>query len=204
MFTAQHRQTISDTPVHRMPVFMAGKQLATGAEVRIYRLVAVTMPSSGSEPERALLALQRYQPLIDYLAQRMGEYNRHVRTAAELDEDASRLAQRHGLSLEHVRRMLPRDVRQPNALLRPFVVRAVCGERIEIHVTNHTQLPMRLALLDDDYGIQQSAEQPPLAPGETGVSFWQCKETGIFPIFNEACPQVLQHQCLLGVLMIEP
>lgn len=204
MFATQHHRNISDQPIHRMPAFMASKQFAPSAEARVYRLVTVTMPGSGAEPERVLLALQRYQPLLDYFVQRMSINERPVRTSTELDEDASQLAQRHALSVEHVRRMLPGDIHQPNALLRPFVLRAVRNEHIEVHVTNHTSQSMQLALLDDDYGIQQSLEQPPLQPGEEGVYTWQCSETGIFPIFNEACPDRMQHRCLLGVLMIEP
>jgi hypothetical protein len=204
MFATQYHRSVSDQSMHQMQAFMASKQLAPSAEARVYRLVAVTMPGSGAEPERVLLALQRYQPLLDYLAERMGGSERPVRTSTELDEDANKLAQRHALSVEHVRRMLPRDVRQPNSLLRPFVLRAIRNERIEVHVMNHLQQPMQLALLDDDYGIQQSLEQSPLQPGEEGVYTWQCSETGIFPIFNEACPDGMQHRCLLGVLMIEP
>ena len=117
--------------------------------------------------------------------------------------DAQRLAQRHGIGVDYVRRMLPKDIRQPNALLRPFVLRAVRGEQIEIHVTNRTHCLMQLALLDDDCGIQPHAE-PALAPGESGVFRWQCKQTGIYPIFNAACTATEQPHCLLGVLMIEP
>lgn len=204
MFATQHYQAISDKPMHRMPTSLATRQLVCGVDVRVYRLVTVKMPGSGAEPERVLLALQRNHALLDYLAQRMSSSERPVRTSAELDEDAIELARRHALSVEHVRRMLPRDVRQPNALLRPFVLRAVRSERIEVHVTNHTQQPMQLALLDDDYAIQQAVEQPPLQPGEEGVYIWQCSETGIFPIFNEACPDGMQNRCLLGVLMVEP
>ena len=205
MLNTSYRHSVSETPLHRVPAYAASKQMTPGAESRIYRLVVMTMPRLGSEPERAFLSLQRNQPILDYLVKRMSEAERPVYTVAELDRDADRLARRYGLSFEHVRRMLPKDVRQPNNLLRPFVLRSIRSEQIEIHVTNRTSSPMNLALLDDDYGIQQSAEQPhPLAPGESGVYFWQCKQTGIYPIFNEACPKAQQQRCLLGVLMIEP
>ena len=188
MLTAYHRQTVSATPLHRLPAHTASKQTLPGAEMRIYRLMAMTLPPFSSEPERALLTLQRNLPLLEYLAQRMNAAEHSVHTASELDADADLLARR-----------------QPNNLLRPFVLRAVRGEQIEVHVINHTQSPLHLALLDDDYGIQQTAEQQhPLAPGASGVYFWQCKQTGIYPIFNEACPRALQQRCLLGVLMIEP
>ena len=205
MLSAYYRHTTSETPLHRVPAYAASKQMAPDAESRIYRLVVMTMPRIGSEPERAFLSLQRNQPILDYLVQRMSESERPMRTIAELDGDADRLARRYALPFEHVRRMLPRDIRQPNTLLRPFVLRATRSEQIEIHVTNCTPAPMALALLDDDYGIQQRAELlHPLAPGESGVYCWQCKQTGIYPIFNEACPKTAQQRCLLGVLMIEP
>ena len=209
MFAAYHRQIagvspVGDSPVHRMPVFMTGKPLAVDIEERVYRLVAVLLPAGNGEPERPLFALKRFAPLVEYLAQRMGESAISLRTMAELEEDATRLARRHGLSLEHVRRMLPADVRQPNALLRPFVVRAVRGEHIQVQVANHTPMSLQVALLDDDYGIQQTGDPLTLAPGETGVYSWQCKETGIFPIFNKACASSASRHCLLGVLMVEP
>lgn len=205
MLTAYHRQTVSATPLHRLPAHTASKQTMLGAEMRIYRLMAITLPPFNSEPERGLLTLQRNLPLLEYLVQRMNVVEHLVRTASELDVDAELLARCYGLAFEQVRRMLPKDIRQPNNLLRPFVLRAVRGEQIEVHVSNRTQSPLHLALLDDDYGIQQTAEQQhPLASDESGIYFWQCKQTGIYPIFNEACPRALQQRCLLGVLMIEP
>jgi hypothetical protein len=205
MLTAYHRQTVSATPLHRLPAHTASKQTMLGAEMRIYRLMAITLPPFNSEPERGLLTLQRNLPLLEYLVQRMNAVEHLVRTASELDVDAELLARCYGLAFEQVRRMLPKDIRQPNNLLRPFVLRAVRGEQIEVHVSNRTQSPLHLALLDDDYGIQQTAEQQhPLASDESGIYFWQCKQTGIYPIFNEACPRALQQRCLLGVLMIEP
>lgn len=193
----------AQTPQHRRP-FNPGRQ-ATRAEteMRIYRLVVMTLPQAEGGPERPFLALQRNLPILDYLVRRLREPGRPVRASADLDEDAQRLAQRHGFGVDYVRRMLPKDIRQPNPLLRPFVLRAVRGEQIEIHVTNRTCALMQLALLDDDFGIQPHAE-PALAPGESSVFRWQCKQTGIYPIFNAACTASEQPHCLLGVLMIEP
>jgi len=197
-----HRQPDAATPLHRVPLF-TGNKPAAGAETRIYRLIAMTMPHASNDAARPFLSLQRNQPILDYLAQRLAEVEHPVHTQAELDSEADRLAHCYGLGYDYVRRMLPRDIRQPNPLLRPFVLRAVRGEQIEIHVTNRTQSMMQLALLDDDYGIQQRAEQL-LAPGESGVYRWHCRQTGIYPIFNAACPSAQQPHCLLGVLMIEP
>lgn len=203
MLAAHYHHNTAETPKHRMPVYPVCKAVAPEAEARVYRLVAMTMPQAGGGAERPFLALQRNQPILDYLAQRLSELERPVRTGADLDNDAQRLAQRHGFGLDYVRRILPKDIRQPNALLRPFVLRAVRGEQIEIHVVNRTQCLMQLALLDDDYGIQPRAE-PTLAPGESASFYWQCKQTGIYPIFNAACIATEQPHCLLGVLMIEP
>ena len=161
---ATHRQSVFDSPAHRMPAFMAGKSIAVNTEERVYRLVAVSLPAGHGELERAVLALHRYAPLVEYLAQRMSDHEHPIRTTDELEGDAVRLAQRHGLSLDQVRRMLPRDARQSNSLLRPFVLRAVRGERIQVHVTNRTHLPLQVALLDDDFGIQQTTEPRMLTP----------------------------------------
>lgn len=191
------------TPQHRRPVSSVKQSMSAETELRVYRLVIMTLPQAGGDAERPFLALQRNLPILDYLVQRLREVECPVRTGADLEEDARRLAQHHGLGVDYVRRMLPKDIRQPNPLLRPFVLRAVRGEQIEIHVTNRTQSPMQLALLDDDFGIQPHAE-PVLAPGESSVFRWQCKQTGIYPIFNAACTATEQPHCLLGVLMIEP
>ncbi|MCS6826961.1 MAG: hypothetical protein NZ553_10135 [Caldilinea sp.] len=190
----QHRNPMQSTVRHPIPDRAA----------RLYRLTAVMMPAGDNVDERPVLTLQRYQPLIDYIAQRMKDPTHSLRSPAQLDEDAASLSQRYGLSLNQVRRMLPSDVRQPHGWLRPFVVRAVRGEWIELHIANHTLQPLEIALLDDDYGIQQEGAQQMLAPGETGVYRWHCKETGIFPIFNKSCLSNARPRSLLGVLMIEP
>lgn len=203
MLATHHFYNATETPHHRRPFVTAQKSMSAETELRVYRLVVMTMPQAGSDAERPFLTLQRNLPILDYLAQRLSEAERPVRASAELDMDAQRLAQRYGFGVDYVRRMLPKDIRQPNPLLRPFVLRAVRGEQIEIHVTNYTRCLMQLALLDDDFGIQPHTE-PVLTPGESSVFYWQCKQTGIYPIFNAACTATEQPHCLLGVLMIEP
>lgn len=203
MLSTYHRQTPFESPTHRHQPHVT-QPVSGVAEMRIYRLVVTTAPEHGGRTGRALLVLQRNQPILDYLAQRMVDTARPTRTQGELEADAALLAQRHGLPSGHVLRMLPRDVRQPNPMLRPFVLRAARGEHIELNVTNRTGAAMALALLDDDHGIQQPASQPQLDPGARGAYFWHCKEAGIYPIYNEACKDPSPHRCLLGVLMIEP
>lgn len=204
MLTSYHRQAPYESPTHRRQPHATAQLLPAGAEMRVYRLVVTTTPERSGQRGRALLVLQRNQPILDYLAQRMADTAQPTRTPGELEADAALLGQRHGLPTGHVLRMLPRDVRQPNPMLRPFVLRAARGEQIELHVTNRTGSALALALLDDDHGIQQPAGQPPLEPGARGAYFWHCKEAGIYPIYNEACKDASQHRCLLGVLMIEP
>lgn len=202
---ATHTQsTMSHAWTHRNPMQPMVRHSISERAARVYRLAAAMMPVGDGISERPVLTLQRYQPLIDYIVQRMKDPARSVRSPAQLDEDAAYLSQRYGLSLNQVRRMLPVDVRQPHGWLRPFVIRAVRGEWIELHITNHTSQPLEVALLDDDYDIQQGGAQQALAPGETGVYRWHCKETGIFPIFNKNCLSNSRPQSLLGVLMIEP
>ena len=88
MLSAYTRHTTSEMPLHRIPAYAAGKQVTPGAESRIYRLVVMTMPRIGSELERAFLSLQRNQPILDYLVQRMSESECPMRIPAELDIDA--------------------------------------------------------------------------------------------------------------------
>lgn len=204
MVTTCHFQMLHQTPMHRSASLPMESHHAA-LESRLYRLVAMIMPAADGNPERVFLALQRHRPILDYLLARMREEQQFVRSTAELEMDARQLSHHAGLSHEHVRRMLPIDVRQPHTLLRPFVLRAVRGERIELHITNCTQGLMQLALLDDDYGIAcATACQSPLAVNESGVYYWHCNQTGIYPIFNQACTKRSHHRCLLGVLMIEP
>lgn len=210
MLATYHRHAGTASTVHCPPIAAVGRRAERDAEARIHHLVAVALPASGDDPERALLSLQHYHPLLEYLAQRLQDAEHPRRSAAELDAAAEHLAKRHHMAAAQVRRMLPHDIRQPHLLLRPIVLRAVCGERMQVRVTNRLPTPLQLALLDDDYGIQDDAIHQmtgrplTLAPGEAGAYHWLCRQTGIFPIYNEACPQTRQHHCLLGVLMIEP
>ena len=204
MTATRMHPSMSNAWQHRNPVQPVVRHPIADRTVRIYRLAAVMMPAGDAPEERPVLTLQRHQPLIDYIAQRMKDPTRSMRSSAQLDEDAAHLSQRYGLSLSQVRRMLPADVRQPHSWLRPFVVRAVRGEWIELHIANHTSQPLEIALLDDDYDIQQGGGLQMLAPGETGLYRWHCKETGIFPIFNKSCLSNARPRSLLGVLMIEP
>lgn len=210
MLATYHRHPVAASTVHCPPIETAGRRAERNIEVRIRHLVAMALPAYGDDPARALLSLQHYHPLLEHLAQRLQDAEQRVRSEAELDDDAERLAKRYHMAVAEVRRMLPNDIHQPHPLLRPIVLRAVCGERMEVRVANRLPTPLQLALLDDDYGIQDDGAQQlksrplTLAPGEDGAYHWLCRQTGIFPIYNGACPQTQQHHCLLGVLMIEP
>jgi hypothetical protein len=88
---------------------------------------------------------------------------------------------------------------------RPFVVRAMLGERIEVQVTNYlAHLPLSLALVDDDFGIMDGADAPVLAHGETHTYCWNCCHAGVYPMYNRACPDPVERRSLLGVLIVEP
>ena len=122
-----------------------------------------------------------------------------------MDADARQLAQAIGLPEEKVRPLLPVDVRQPHPLLRPLVVRATVGERIQISVTNRlADRALSLALVDDDYGIQDYGDASPIVNGETRTYLWRCLHTGVYPIYNPAGASLAEQRCLLGVLIIEP
>lgn len=202
---AHHRQPAFDLTARRRAAVAPVSLPEMGTPARVYRLSAVPAPRSGSEAGRAILTLQRHQAIVEYLQRRLSHAGDAMRSSEQLDCDAQVLAQHCGLAIEKVRRLLPEDARQTHSLMRPFVMRAVRGERIELHVSNRLPGPLLLALLDDDFGIQQGASsQRPLDAGERGVFLLTCKQTGIFPIYNQACPQGSANRCLLGVLMIEP
>lgn len=200
---AQHRQPAAELTAHRLSAATPVRD--TGAAARIYNLAAVPAPGAACETGRAILTLHRHQPIVEYLQRRLSQAGDAMRSSEQLDYDAQTLSQNCGLALDKVRRLLPEDARQTHNLTRPFVIRAVRGEQLELHVNNRLPGPLLLALLDDDFGIQHSAShQRPLEAGERGVYLLACKQTGIFPIYNQACPQNTANRCLLGVLMIEP
>ncbi len=88
---------------------------------------------------------------------------------------------------------------------RPFVVRASLGERIQVQVTNLlVDMPLFLALVDDDYGIIEDCEVAALAQGETHCYVWNCRHAGVYPMYNLMCPDPVERRSLLGVLIVEP
>jgi hypothetical protein len=90
-------------------------------------------------------------------------------------------------------------------LTKPFVLRAILGESIQTQVTNllpHT--PLCLALVDDDYAILEVSGAAAILPGETCTCTWRCRQAGIYPIYNRACPDPVERRNLLGVLIVEP
>lgn len=201
---AQHRQPVAELTAHRLTALPAPVP-DMGVTARVYNLAAVPVPGAGADVGRAILILQRHQPIVEYLQRRLSQAGDVVRSNEQLDSDARSLSHNCGLAPDKVRRLLPEDARQTQSLTRPFVIRAVRGEQIELHVANHLPGPLWLALLDDDFGIQHGASQRhPLDPGERGIVLLTCTQTGIFPIYNQACPQTVANRCLLGVLMIEP
>lgn len=88
---------------------------------------------------------------------------------------------------------------------RPFVLRAGLGERIQVQVTNLlADVPLFLALVDDDYGIMEDCEVAALAYGETHSYVWNCRHAGVYPMYNFMCPDPVERRSLLGVLIVEP
>jgi hypothetical protein len=89
--------------------------------------------------------------------------------------------------------------------MRPFVLRARLGERIQLQVTNlldHCLLS--LALVDDDYGIMESCGALSIEHGETGIYTWNLRHAGVYPMYNNACSDPMERRSLLGVLIVEP
>jgi hypothetical protein len=89
--------------------------------------------------------------------------------------------------------------------VRPFVLRASLGERIQVQVTNWlADTPLCLALVDDDYGIMEGCDVSGIACGETHTYVWNCRHAGVYPMFNLVCPDPVERRSLLGVLIVEP
>jgi hypothetical protein len=89
--------------------------------------------------------------------------------------------------------------------MRPFVLRASLGERIQMQVTYLlADTPLFLALVDDDYGIMEDCEVSAIAYGETHTYVWNCRHAGVYPMFNLVCPDPVERRSLLGVLIVEP
>lgn len=89
--------------------------------------------------------------------------------------------------------------------MRPFVLRASLGERIQVQVTNLLEnMPLFLALVDDDFGIMEDCEVAALAYGETHTYVWDCRHAGVYPMYNLMCPDPVERRSLFGVLIVEP
>lgn len=200
MIAIQHRNvTPMPATYHRFPA-----STGTGVADRHYNLVVASVTDSKAAL-RPILALHRHLPLIDYLGRRLASAPAAARSADQLDADARALSPVVGLSEEKVRPLLPADVRQPHPLLRPLVMRAALGERIQISVTNRlAERALSLALVDDEYGIQEQSDAAPIVNGETRTYVWRCLHAGVYPIYNRAGVSLAEQRCLLGVLMIEP
>ncbi len=191
--TAQHKPAVAPAPL-RTP----------DPTTRVYNLSAVTVPDVDGEAKQAILTLQRHQPIMEYLQRRLSQDGDAVRSSEQLDRDAQALSKECALAPYQIRRMLPEDARQVQNLTRPFVIRALCGEEIELHVTNRLPDPLRLVLLDDGLGMQQDVSyQRPIKTAEQGVYLLTCKQAGIYPIYNQAYSENGASRGLLGVLMIE-
>jgi hypothetical protein len=90
-------------------------------------------------------------------------------------------------------------------LSRPFVLRASLGDRIHVQVINLlADMPLDLALVDDDFGIAEAGGGPALARGESHTYTWSCRHAGVYPMYNRACPDPVERRSLLGVLIVEP
>ncbi len=90
-------------------------------------------------------------------------------------------------------------------LVRPFVLRAALGERIQLQVTN--LLPdslLNLGLVDDDYAIAESDSAAVVAPSAAHTYRWNCRHAGVYPVYNRAASDPAERRNLLGVLIIEP
>jgi hypothetical protein len=200
MIAIHHRTVTPLRPTHhRMPapprVFEAD---------RVYSLVVVGVADE-QVPQRPILALRRHLPAIESIGQRLVSPQRFAQPSGRLDADAPALKPATGLSEAKVRSLLPLAVRQPHPLLRPLVIRATLGERILVSVSNRLAgRLLRVALVDDDYGIQEDETAGPLRDGETGNVLWNCRHAGVYPIYNQAATSSAERRCLLGVLIVEP
>lgn len=187
---------------------------------RCYALVAASVADANGR-EHPLLALHRHLPLIEALRERQvrrqaagdgATSETGMSETGASEAEVQRVAQACGLGEQKVRALLAGAPENSPVSLRPLVLRAALGECIETQVTNllpHTALC--LALVDDDYGIQQGsregseeANQHCLAYGETRTYRWHCRHPGIYPMYNRLGGTAAEKRCLLGVLIVEP
>jgi hypothetical protein len=147
---------------------------------RVYTLVA-TLQADGHGYQRPILGLRRQQ----------AAYSHHHSPIHQ--PSAEQVPYGHG------------TVQAAQKSVRPLVLRARLGERIELQVTNlldHCLLS--LALVDDDYGIVEPCGALPIERGETVLYSWSCRHAGVYPIYNKACADPVERRSLLGVLIVEP
>ena len=96
--------------------------------------------------------------------------------------------------------------RRPHAAAHaPVCAARSLGERIQVQVTNQlVDMPLFLALVDDDFGIMEDCEVAALAYGETHTYVWDCRHAGVYPMYNLMCPDPVERRSLFGVLIVEP
>jgi hypothetical protein len=147
---------------------------------RVYTLVAA-LQTDANGYQRPVLGLRRHQPAYAH------SHSPIHQPAAE------QIPYGHG------------KAQATQKSVRPLVLRARLGERIELQVTNLLDhCPLSLALVDDDYGIVEPCGAPPVEQGETGLYMWNCRHAGVYPMYNKACADPMERRSLLGVLIVEP
>jgi hypothetical protein len=123
---------------------------------------------------------------------------------------------RHKDALDDIRRHFAAHAKTPHPLVRPLVLRARCGETVEVRFTNHIQgRCVGMHLVGDGYDVRTSdgaavgANPSSLAaPGQTLTYTWHCRHEGVFPFHDMGDLSGGQDGTnvhgLFGALVVEP
>ncbi len=103
----------------------------------------------------------------------------------------------------------------PHPLVRPLVLRARVGERLEIHLTNELPQPVGMHLLGDGYSVVESdgaavGRNPSslVDPGQSRTYVWECRHEGVFAFHDmgdlSGGEDGTNIHGLFGALVVEP
>jgi manganese oxidase len=117
-------------------------------------------------------------------------------------------------SFEHGHTVDPEKVFQPHVKVRPLVLRACVGDKVEIEFTNHIrEREVGIHLIGPGYGISSDGSKvgavSSLAEYQQTVRYtWKCEHEGVFPFHDIGDPDGDEDGTnahgLFGALIVEP
>ncbi|MDQ3434297.1 MAG: multicopper oxidase domain-containing protein [Actinomycetota bacterium] len=118
-------------------------------------------------------------------------------------------------ALTEIKANFPAHAKTPHPLVRPLVLRACAGERLEIYLTNELPQPVGMHLVGDGYSVVESdgaavGRNPSslVDPGQSRTYVWECRHEGVFAFHDmgdlSGGEDGTNVHGLFGALVVEP